>query len=162
MLWRIILKPVSAGLLSGAIVGLFLGIVGMGMFLILNWSDYWLEILHVSLLLGRPSDAYLGGSFALGYLFLISATICSILGGLAGLMFVKLINKIPISSTKLKSIFFGFCFWLSGTLLIWGSMTPFHFLLISLFGLGLTIFQALLFSYLFERWTRSVPFNNLA
>ena len=94
-------------------------------------------------------------------ILLVTVVLCftSILGAVGGLVFVVTLNKLPIRSTYIKA------------------MSPFVILLIlnflrriwitssglgnsQVFFLGLVlIFDAAIFSYLFNRWTRNHPPN---
>ena len=95
-------------------------------------------------------------------ILLVTVVLCftSILGAVGGLVFVVTFNKLPFRSTYIKALLPFVILWVLDFLQrIWRASSPLGNNQVFFFGLVL-IFDAAIFSYLFDRWRNGTMQDN--
>ncbi len=142
---------------AGAIAGL---VLGAAVFLVLTIGLWNYSLSLITSVLSEPglqrSQGFVTQAwfwvFAIG--LMLDLVVGAILGTIAGYIFTKTVGKLPVRSTYIKAVLFCFILWLIPVLLVRRSML-FGYFEVFLIVLVLFVLDALLFAYLFDRWTRS-------
>ena len=133
-----------AGLRAGAIAG----VLFTGAFTALDFILVW-RILPGTILTSSETDRIATQTGTVYTLMgvLLALTFSGILGAVAGAFYGKVVDKLPLRSTYVKVLSFGFCLWLTVAVVVRWSVSQYPPTLI-MFAL-----DSLLFAYLFKSWT---------
>lgn len=141
----------SAGMKAGLIGGLFYPVLSF--FLSLGaWLSYISYLLE-----SNSSQMSNQGATMLVILLLLGAIVfIGILGAIAGFVFSKFVNKVPLQSIYVKAVVSVTCLWLLLFIVKWSisgeEYSPQDFVSI--------VLSALVFAYLFSRWSKPHTLSN--
>jgi hypothetical protein len=82
----------------------------------------------------------------IGFVFIY--TFCGLFGAVAGFIFAKFVNRVPVRSTYIKSVAFGV------VLVVFFSILAHWSLARAIVPLAISPVYAVIFAYLFKQWTR--------
>jgi type II secretory pathway component PulF len=146
-------KETSSGLIAGAVSASLVGLLFAVAILFTVGPGFESTFKENPILAPNAHALYLAIS---AFMVLMYVALAAFLGGIAGLIFVFATNRLPIRSTYIKAIIPIPILWLVYLLVFARSL---HSLLSafthSLEGTGVIVLCALLFAYLFNRWTKT-------
>jgi hypothetical protein len=141
-------KETSAGIIAGAVSGLPLAIaIDLSLiYVFFFFSPIRSRLLSIPTLANGHMLLFIAVFGAIMYL-----AIACFIGGIAGLIFVSLVSKIPIRSTYVKAMVPTIILWL--ILII--PFSP-HITQLTLLLLAFFVGDSVIFGYLFNRWTKAL------
>jgi hypothetical protein len=148
-------KVTSGGLRAGVIAGLVTGALVWGVLAWWSWNFTVSTMSHfaeTNFPFTTSSDITVSAVSLYAFVLAIALVVSSLLGAFTGLVFVKLVIRLPVRSVYVKALGFGFCLWLISA--IPGLFV--QLLFSQWYPITLVIFEcaSLLYAYTFNRWSR--------
>jgi hypothetical protein len=147
-------KETSAAFIAGALSGLVVGLAFVAVFLTLILWIYPLKYYGRNPATVSREEIIFAAVF-MGSLF---TGFITLLGAIAGTIFVRATNKLPIRSTYIKALIPVPIVWALFRLWLlffnnWASLALSYLFVESLEGAGIIALGVVLFAYLFNRWS---------
>jgi hypothetical protein len=142
----------KAGVIAGIVAGVF-----FWLFLIVVFWEKWNPLFssigsetHLP-----PSQIFVVEGITLGTVLLVCVVVSAVLGSILGIIYQSTAARLPVRSTYVKAVVFGYVLWLIPSVSVLLSLLL-HYTMIFLIGLIVFELDACLFAYLADRWRKPV------